>query len=76
RSESRGRSSEGRRGSDRSRGGSGQRRGGSSERRDDSSSSGDESGKPRRNRQRRRTRNGKPVNRAQGGPSNSEPSAE
>ncbi|MGO2035698.1 MAG: DEAD/DEAH box helicase [Brevibacterium sp.] len=76
RSESRGRSSEGRRGSDRSRGGSGQRRGGSSERRDDSSSSGDEAGKPRRNRQRRRTRNGKPVNRAQGGHSNSEPSAE
>ena len=58
------------RGSDRrgsGRGRSDSRRGGSSNRRDSSSESGEESRKPRRQRSRRRTRGGKPVNRPQGG---------
>lgn len=58
------------RGSDRrgsGRGRSESRRGGSSDRRDASSASGEESRKPRRQRSRRRTRGGKPVNRAQDG---------
>ena len=58
------------RGSDRrgsSRGRSESRRGGSSDRRDSSSASGGEDRKPRRQRSRRRTRGGKPVNRAQSG---------
>ena len=49
------------------RGRSDERRGGSSDRRVSSAGSGDEDRKPRRKRQRRRTRSGKPVNRAQGG---------
>ncbi|MGO0603472.1 DEAD/DEAH box helicase [Brevibacterium linens] len=56
-----------RRGSGRSR--SDSRRGGSSERRDASSAAGEDGRKPRRQRNRRRTRGGKPVNRAQGGQS-------
>ncbi|MCU4296089.1 DEAD/DEAH box helicase [Brevibacterium permense] len=58
------------RGSDRrgsGRGSSDSRRGGSSDRRDSSSDSGSDDRKPRRQRSRRRTRGGKPVNRAQGG---------
>ncbi|MGC2940012.1 MULTISPECIES: DEAD/DEAH box helicase [unclassified Brevibacterium] len=49
------------------RGRSDSRRGGSSERRDSSSDAGEDSRKPRRQRTRRRTRGGRPVNRAQGG---------
>lgn len=58
----RGRSDSGRR-----RGGSDDRRGGRSDRRDDSAADGDRSDKPRRQRQRRRTRGGKAVNRGHGG---------
>ena len=61
------RDSDRRRGSDRGR--SDKRRGGSSEHRDSSAGTGEEGRKPRRQRNRRRTRGGKPVSRGQGGQS-------